>query len=70
MDRRNASTGGAGGEAPHVGMLLDSSTAGLSPCDVEALKACLERNNNDGARCVKEIQAFQRACGKASPGKK
>jgi hypothetical protein len=49
---------------------LDQGLAGLSPCDVQALKSCLEKNNNDGARCLKEIQAFQKACGKAEPGKK
>ncbi|KAG2204036.1 uncharacterized protein EV154DRAFT_565149 [Mucor mucedo] len=31
-------------------------------CDYNPLKACLEANNNDRAKCIKEWDEFQRAC--------
>ena len=35
-----------------------------SPCEVEALKKCLEREKGDRRKCEKEIAAFQMTCGK------
>ena len=34
-----------------------------SPCDVAALKACLEKNDGNAAKCVAEIEKFKAACG-------
>ncbi|KAF6261816.1 hypothetical protein COO60DRAFT_1625229 [Scenedesmus sp. NREL 46B-D3] len=34
----------------------------LSPCDVAALKKCLEENKGDRHKCEKEVAAFQQAC--------
>lgn len=39
----------------------------LSPCDVAALEKCLKENKGDREKCLEEINAFQRACGKAKP---
>ena len=41
----------------------DALPPSLRPCDVQALKACLERTGGDNAKCAAEIAAFQRACG-------
>ncbi|KAG0619575.1 hypothetical protein M758_4G149100 [Ceratodon purpureus] len=38
----------------------------MTPCDVAALKKCLEENKGDGAKCKDHIAAFQTACS-ASP---
>ena len=37
-----------------------------SPCNVEALKKCLEQNNGDHSKCKKEVEAFSSSCGAAS----
>eukprot|EP00873_Tetraselmis_striata_P005054 jgi/Tetstr1/425318/TSEL_015768.t1 len=34
----------------------------LAPCDVSALQKCLQENNGDKEKCLKEVQAFQQAC--------
>ncbi|KAI8476403.1 MAG: hypothetical protein J3K34DRAFT_401274 [Monoraphidium minutum] len=41
---------------------------GLSPCDVEALKRCLEKNSGDQSKCEAEVLAFQRACSREGGG--
>lgn len=33
-----------------------------SPCQVEGLKRCLERERGDRKKCEKEIAAFEAAC--------
>ena len=42
-----------------------------SPCQVEALKRCLEEHKGDHSRCRKEVEAFSASCGapKAQAGK-
>jgi hypothetical protein len=40
----------------------------VKACDSEALRVCLERNNNDRSKCMKEWEDFKRACA-AKPGK-
>lgn len=40
-----------------------AAPAGLSPCDVEALKRCLIEHDGDQRRCQAEVEAFKRACG-------
>ena len=42
------------------------AATGLTPCDVKALKECLDRTGGDRAKCAAEIAAFQRACGGAT----
>ena len=39
-----------------------------SPCEVEGLKRCLEREKGDRKKCEKEIAAFQEACSMSSQG--
>lgn len=39
----------------------------LRPCDVAALKRCLEETGGDKEKCAAEIAAFQRACAAATP---
>jgi hypothetical protein len=34
----------------------------LSPCEVEALKRCLEANKGDHSKCEKELAAFRTTC--------
>ncbi|XXG73143.1 hypothetical protein AAC387_Pa07g2111 [Persea americana] len=34
----------------------------LSPCDVEALKKCLEENKGDYLKCQSHIEAFKTSC--------
>ncbi|GBF89184.1 hypothetical protein Rsub_01901 [Raphidocelis subcapitata] len=41
---------------------------GLSPCDVEALKRCLEQHKGDHKKCEAEVLAFKRACGREAGG--
>lgn len=31
-------------------------------CDYTPLKACLDKNNNDRSKCLKEWDEFQKAC--------
>ncbi|XP_078361215.1 uncharacterized protein LOC144645498 [Oculina patagonica] len=31
-------------------------------CDHQALKECLDRNNGDRSKCMKEWEDFQRSC--------
>jgi hypothetical protein len=31
-------------------------------CDYNPLKACLDKNNNDRSKCLKEWDEFQKAC--------
>uniref|UniRef100_A0A2P2JJ85 CHCH domain-containing protein n=1 Tax=Rhizophora mucronata TaxID=61149 RepID=A0A2P2JJ85_RHIMU len=33
-----------------------------SPCDVEALKKCLEENKGDYVKCQSQIEAFKSSC--------
>ncbi len=40
-----------------------------SPCDVQALKKCLEQNNGDHSKCRKEVEAFSSSCGAAAKAK-
>uniref|UniRef100_A0A061SFJ6 CHCH domain-containing protein n=1 Tax=Tetraselmis sp. GSL018 TaxID=582737 RepID=A0A061SFJ6_9CHLO len=44
------------------------STSALSPCDVAALKKCLEENNGDQNKCLKEIKAFEQSCARPKDG--
>uniref|UniRef100_A0A0A0L2G8 CHCH domain-containing protein n=1 Tax=Cucumis sativus TaxID=3659 RepID=A0A0A0L2G8_CUCSA len=37
-------------------------TKNPSPCDVEALKKCLQENNGDRVKCESQIQAFMFSC--------
>ena len=34
----------------------------MSPCDVEALKKCLEENKGDYVKCQAQIEAFKSSC--------
>ncbi|GAB2265187.1 hypothetical protein Dimus_000252 [Dionaea muscipula] len=34
----------------------------MSPCDVEALKKCLEDNKGDYIKCQSQIEAFKSSC--------
>lgn len=34
----------------------------LSPCDVEALRKCLEENEGDYVKCQAQIEAFRSSC--------
>ncbi|KAL4191565.1 hypothetical protein AMTRI_Chr07g81240 [Amborella trichopoda] len=34
----------------------------MSPCDVEALKKCLEENHGDRLKCQSQIEAFRSSC--------
>ena len=34
----------------------------MSPCDVEALKKCLEENKGDYVKCQSHIEAFKSSC--------
>ena len=36
-----------------------------SPCDVEALKKCLERHDGDSSKCQQEVLAFSSSCSAA-----
>jgi hypothetical protein len=38
----------------------------MTPCDVVALKKCLEEHKGDGEKCKEQIAAFKTACS-ASP---
>jgi hypothetical protein len=40
--------------------------AALTPCQVDALKRCLELHSGDQAKCAKEIEAFKAVCGQAA----
>lgn len=42
-------------------------TKNLSPCDVEALKKCLQDNNGDRVKCESQIQAFKSSCSLKKP---
>ncbi|KAL9237313.1 hypothetical protein vseg_011879 [Gypsophila vaccaria] len=33
-----------------------------SPCDIEALKKCLEENKGDYVKCQSQIEAFKYSC--------
>ncbi|XP_059434274.1 uncharacterized protein LOC132167346 isoform X1 [Corylus avellana] len=39
----------------------------MSPCDVEALKKCLEENNGDYVKCQSQIEAFKSSCSLKKP---
>ncbi|KAI6696321.1 hypothetical protein NL676_016440 [Syzygium grande] len=39
----------------------------MSPCDVEALKKCLEENKGDYLKCQSQIEAFKSACSLKKP---
>nr|DAD47359.1 TPA_asm: hypothetical protein HUJ06_017296 [Nelumbo nucifera] len=34
----------------------------MSPCDVEALKKCLEENKGDYLKCQSQVEAFRTSC--------
>ncbi|KAF3335692.1 hypothetical protein FCM35_KLT20199 [Carex littledalei] len=38
-----------------------------SPCDVEALKKCLEENKGDYIKCQSQIEAFKSSCSLKKP---
>jgi len=40
--------------------------ATMTPCDVAALKKCLEEHKGDGEKCKEHIAAFQTACSASS----
>ncbi|KZV28299.1 hypothetical protein F511_25274 [Dorcoceras hygrometricum] len=39
----------------------------MSPCDVEALKKCLEENKGDQKKCQSHIEAFKASCSVKKP---
>ncbi|KDP22261.1 hypothetical protein JCGZ_26092 [Jatropha curcas] len=39
----------------------------MSPCDVEALKKCLEDNKGDHVKCQLQIEAFKSSCSLKKP---
>ncbi|MBA0564126.1 hypothetical protein Golob_009083, partial [Gossypium lobatum] len=39
----------------------------LSPCDVEALKKCLQENKGDYVKCQSQIEAFKSSCSLKKP---
>lgn len=39
----------------------------MSPCDVEALKKCLEENKGDYVKCQSHIEAFKSSCSLKKP---
>ncbi|KAI3471148.1 hypothetical protein Pfo_027811 [Paulownia fortunei] len=39
----------------------------MSPCDVEALKKCLEENKGDQRKCQSQIEAFKSSCSIKKP---
>lgn len=39
----------------------------MSPCDVEALKKCLEENKGDYVKCQSQIEAFKSSCSIKKP---
>jgi hypothetical protein len=46
----------------------DAPPAALTPCQVEALRRCLEEHDGSQAKCAKEIEAFKAACGGGGSG--
>ncbi|KAK5777968.1 hypothetical protein PVK06_045935 [Gossypium arboreum] len=38
-----------------------------SPCDVEALKKCLQENKGDYVKCQSQIEAFKSSCSLKKP---
>lgn len=40
--------------------------ATMTPCDVAALKKCLEEHEGDGEKCKEHIAAFKTACSASS----
>ncbi|KAG0591653.1 hypothetical protein M758_1G228900 [Ceratodon purpureus] len=38
----------------------------MTPCDVAALKKCLEEHKGDGDKCKEHIAAFKTACSASS----
>ncbi|PIA49391.1 hypothetical protein AQUCO_01300303v1 [Aquilegia coerulea] len=39
----------------------------VSPCDVDALKRCLEENKGDRSKCQAEVEAFNKSCALKTP---
>ncbi|KAK1290101.1 hypothetical protein QJS10_CPA06g00289 [Acorus calamus] len=39
----------------------------MTPCDVEALKKCLEENKGDYIKCQSQIEAFKTSCSVKKP---
>lgn len=39
----------------------------MSPCDVEALKKCLEENKGDYKKCQSQVEAFKTSCSLKKP---
>ncbi|KAB1204843.1 hypothetical protein CJ030_MR7G015324 [Morella rubra] len=39
----------------------------MSPCDVEALKKCLDENKGDYVKCRYQIEAFKSSCSLKNP---
>ena len=39
----------------------------MSPCEVEALKKCLEENKGDNVKCQSQIEAFKSSCSLKKP---
>ncbi|OVA14026.1 hypothetical protein BVC80_1787g102 [Macleaya cordata] len=39
----------------------------MSPCDVEALKKCLEENKGDYLKCQTQVEAFRTSCSLKKP---
>lgn len=39
----------------------------VAPCNVKALKRCLEENGGNKDKCLKEVQAFAASCGQTQP---
>lgn len=47
-------------------LLPQWAVATMTPCDVAALKKCLEQHKGDGEKCKEHIAAFKTACSSAS----
>ncbi|ORX77581.1 hypothetical protein K493DRAFT_321353 [Basidiobolus meristosporus CBS 931.73] len=39
-----------------------NSTKAAAPCDYSELQECLAKNKGDRSKCLKEWEAFQKAC--------
>ncbi|KAG9441280.1 hypothetical protein H6P81_017134 [Aristolochia fimbriata] len=52
---------------PDMDPKVDGSTKRMSPCDVEALKKCLEEHKGDYVKCQAQVEAFKSSCSSKKP---
>lgn len=50
-----------------LGKGVDVLQTTVAPCNVKALKRCLEENGGNKDKCLKEVQAFAASCGQTQP---